>query len=264
MPYRSNSKFTIPNTKQILNCKPSKIYCLTFIACLAFLISHFLFFNTAHAESLTSPSYRIRFGNFNITSGLKSSTSYSLTDTVGQTAAELFSSAGYSVKAGFQYLYALYDFSFTISDLTIDFGSLTPSSFSTDTNVLTVSAPGQGYSVATFATNRLTNNSGDTIPDTTCNSGTCLENSAGVWTSTSSYGFGYNAAGPDVDSDFVDTTYFRPFPDLSLADSPEVLIQSAAAGQSRSATITYKVNISGSQASGNYSTQIVYIATPVY
>lgn len=234
------------------------VYTLTFCTLL------FVFTPPVLAQSLTSPSYRIRFGNFNITSGLKSSASYSLTDTVGQTAADLFTSSGYSVKAGFQYLYTLYDFSFTISDLTIDLGNLTPGTFSNDTNILTVSAPGQGYSVATYATHRLANNLGDVIPDTTCNTGTCTESSAQAWTSTSIYGFGYNAAGADVTSDFVDTTYFRPFPDRSLGDSPATIMSSLAAGQGRTATITYRVNVSGSQAAGNYETQIIYLATPVY
>lgn len=217
----------------------------------------------ALAENLESSNYRIRLGNFNMTSGTKTSTSYTLTDTVGQTAAGLFTSSGYSVKAGFQYLYTLYPFSFTISDLTIDLGTLTPNSFSTDSHTLTVSAPGQGYSVTTYELNRL-KNAGNFIPDTGCNSGTCTQSSAGVWDSTSAYGFGYNAAGDDVTSDFVDATYFRPFPDLSLGDSPQAVMTTASAGEGRSATITYQANISSTQAAGNYTTQIIYLATPVY
>lgn len=230
-----------------------------------FLTTLFLFATVSPtlAETLESTSYKIRFGNFNMTAGSKSSASYSLTDTVGQTAAGLFSSAGYSVKAGFQYLYTLYDFSFAISDLTVDLGTLTPNSFSTDTNTLTVSAPGQGYSVTTFETNRLQSGS-NFIPDTSCNSGTCTDSAAGVWDSTSAFGFGYNADGDDVAADFTDTTYFRPFPDLSLGDSAATVMTSSSAGQNRSSTITYQANISDTQAAGNYLTQIIYIATPVY
>lgn len=214
------------------------------------------------AETLESTSYRVRMGNFNMTGGAKGSASYSLTDTVGQTVAELFTSSGYSVKAGFQYIYTLYNFSFVISDLAISLGSLTPSTFATDTNTLTVSAPGQGYSVTTQEINRLKSGS-NYIPDTTCDS-SCTESSAGVWTSTSSYGFGYNAAGDDVASDFIDGTYFRPFPDLSAAESPQTVMTTSAAGKNRAATITYQVNVDGNQAAGDYDTQIIYIATPVY
>lgn len=227
------------------------------------LLLIFLALSPAHAETMESSNYRIRMGNFNMTSGTKSSASYSLTDTVGQTAAGLFTSAGYSVKAGFQYIYTLYPFSFTISDLLVDLGTLTPSSFSSDSNTLTVSAPGQGYSVTTYEINRLKSAS-NYIPDTTCNAGTCTETSAEVWTSTAAYGFGYNASGDDVAADFTDSTYFRPFPDDSAAENPATVMTRSSAGRDRATTITYKANIDGTQAAGNYTTGIIYIATPVY
>lgn len=218
-----------------------------------------------HAETLTSPSYTIRLGNFNMTSGTKTSGSYNLTDTVGQTAAEFFSSSGYHVKAGFQYIYTLYNFSFSISSLAINFGSLTPNTFATASNTLTVTAPGQGYSVSAYETSKLTKSgSASTIPDTTCDSGPCTETSATVWTTATNNGFGYNLTGNDISTDFVGATYFRPFPDDSLAESPATIMTTTAAGKNRVATVTYKISPSGSQAAGNYSTQIIYIATPVY
>ena len=216
------------------------------------------------AETLTSPNYKIRLGNFNMTSGMKDSTSYNLTDTVGQIAADFFSSSGYHVKAGFQYIYTLYDFSFAISSLALDLGTLTSNTFSTATNTLTVTAPGQGYSVSVFESNKLKNIAGSTIPDTTCDSGTCTETSAGVWTTASNNGFGYNVNGSDVAADFTGPTYFRPFPDFSLSEPAATIMTSTAAGKNRTSTVTYKVSPPGSQASGIYTTQIVYIATPVY
>lgn len=215
-------------------------------------------------SSMDSPNYTIRLGNFNMTSGTKSSTSYNLTDTVGQIAAEFFSSTGYHVKAGFQYIYTLYNFSFSISSLAVDFGTLTPNDFATGSHTLTVTAPGQGYNVTAYEASKLTNNASDTIPDTTCDAGTCTETAAGVWTTSSNNGFGYNATGNDIAADFVGPTYFRPFPDASLAEAPAVVMSTSAAGKNRVATINYKVSIPGFQESGNYTTQIVYIATPVY
>ena len=217
----------------------------------------------AHAQSMLSPNYTIRLGNFNMTSGLKSSTSYSLTDTVGQIAANYFSSTGYHVKAGFQYLYTLYDFAFSVNSLSADLGPLSPGGFSSASTVLTVTAPGQGYSVTTGEMGKLTNASSNTIPDTGCNAG-CTTTSAGVWTSTSAYGFGYNMSGSDIPADFAGSTYFRPFPDLSLGGTPATVMASTAAGRGRIATATYQAAISGTQAGGTYSTQIIYIATPVY
>lgn len=215
------------------------------------------------AESLVSPSYQIRLGNFNMTSGTKSSSSYSLTDTVGQTAAGAFSSSGYALLSGFQYIYSLYPFSFSISDLSVDFGALNLGSFATSSHNLVVSTPRLGYSVTAYEVERLKSGT-NYISDTTCDSGTCTETTAGVWSNTSIYGFGYNMTGSDIPATFTDSTYFRPFPDLSLGDSPAVVMSSTVPGEGRTATVTYKVNISASQAAGDYSTQIVYIATPTY
>ena len=218
---------------------------------------------TASAQTLISPSYQIRLGNFNMTSGLKSSSSYSLTDTVGQTAAGLFSSSGYAVLAGFQYIYTLYDFEFYISDLSVDFGSLTPAVFSTNSHNLIVSTPRQGYTVTTYEIERLRSGS-NYIEDTTCNAGTCTENTAEIWTSTSAFGFGYNMSGNDIPGTFASSNHFRPFPDFSLAESPAIVMSSNIASKNRTATVTYKLNVSGNQAAGDYDTQIVYIATPTY
>jgi len=216
------------------------------------------------AETMSSESYKIIFGNFNITAGKKSSSSYTLTDTVGQTAAGEFDSSGYIVKAGFQYLYALYDFSFQISDLTIDFGTLVPGAPVTATNVLTVSAPGAGYAVSVFENHPLENGDGNQIPDTTCDDGSCTEAQAAPWTLTTTHGFGFNLSGDDVASDFVDGSYFRQFANLAGGESPQVIMSSSQAGKNRQATVTYKVNISGDQAAGEYSNNLVFIATPSY
>lgn len=222
------------------------------------------------AQTMESVNYRIRFGNFNITSGTKTSGNYTLTDTVGQTAAQEFTGAGYTVKAGFQYIYALYDFTFTISDLSIDFGSLTPNTFSTQTNQLTISAPGSsGYSIRTHEDHRLQNAGGSFIADTSCDSA-CTHTSAATWTNTANVGFGFNIQGDDAPSiadvaaDFSTANHYRQFADVSLGDSPALIMSSTTAARSRSATVTYKVNISGSQASGDYENIIIYTATPGY
>lgn len=238
---------------------------MPYIITLILFIGSFLIPQHSHAETMNSNNYTIRTGNFNITSGLKSSASYSLTDTVGQTVAEYFSSTGYHTRAGFQYLYTLYNFSFTISDTLIDFGSLTPNAFSSDSHNLVVTAPGQGYSVTAYETTRLTKSgSSDTIPDTSCDSGPCTETSATAWTTATNNGFGYNVSGDDKSSDFSTTNHFRPFPDLSLGENPAVVMTSIQAGKSRTATVTYKVSPNAAQAAGEYTTNIIYIATPAY
>ncbi|MFH2085863.1 MAG: hypothetical protein ABII21_03720 [bacterium] len=260
-----NKRFQIPDSR--FQSKHTSIWRLASSVCL--LVSGVYLLTSiapsARAETLESTSYRIRMGNFNITSGFKSSANYNLTDTVGQIAAEFFSSNGYHVKAGFQYIYTLYNFTFKISSLAIDLGTLAPNAFSTSSHTLTVTAPGQGYSVAAYETSRLTRvGDTETISDTTCDSGPCTETSAQVWSTPTNNGFGYNITGDDHAADFEDDTYFRPFPDFSLDEIPATVMATSSAGKNRVATVTYQLSPSGYQAAGTYATQIIYIATPVY
>lgn len=217
-------------------------------------------------DKMESGSYKIRWPNLNMTSGSKSSTNYNILDTVGQTAPGEYDSAGYKVKAGFPYIKTIIPFSFTISDLSMDFGALTPGSFSTQTNSLAVSSGGAGgYSVIALENSPLTAQAGSaTIPDTTCNSGACSEITAGVWNDTAKYGFGYNLSGNDVPAAFVDSTYFKQFADASLSETGQVVMSSNNVGKSRTATVTYKVNIAATQTAGDYENAITFIATPTY
>ena len=146
-----------------------------------------------------------------------------------------------------------------------NFGTLTPNTPSTSTSTLTVSAGGAGgYSVKASENNPLmTADSADIIIDTLCDA-TCSETTAGVWTSASKYGFGFNMTGDDIDSDFTDSTYFRQFADRSNAESAQTIMTSANVGRSRTATITYKLNISTLQPAGTYRNVIMYTAIPSY
>lgn len=222
------------------------------------------------AETMRSDNFTVRFGNFNMTSGTKSSGNYTLTDTVGQTAASEFSKYGYTVKAGFQYIYTLYDFTFTISDLTIDFGSLIPNNFSTQTNQLSISSPGSaGYSITAQQDHRLENANNTYINDTTCDS-SCDHTTADIWTNTSNTGFGFNIQGDNPDSshdipaDFSSANHFRQFADASLGEIAQVVMSSTSAVKSKSATVTYKLNVDNFQESGDYTNVIIYTATPAY
>ena len=222
-------------------------------------------------ERMESNSYKIRFPNLNMTSGSKSSTNYNILDTVGQTAPGEYDSAGFKVKAGFPYIKTIIPFSFTISDLSIDFGALTPGAFPVvpPTNTLTVSSGGAaGYSVTAYEDRPLTLQSGAaTIPDTTCNSGACSETAAGVWNDTAKYGFGYNMSGNDVPTGpthFVNSTYFKQFADAALSEPAQTVMSSANVGTNRIATVTYQINVPSTQTAGDYENSIVFIATPAY
>lgn len=244
-----------------------------FLFSILFIFITFLCFlginiTAAKAVNMSSDNYEIQMGNFNMASGSKSSPNFSMLDTIGQIAPGEYSEAGFIVKAGFIYIKTIIPFSFSISDLSIDFGTLAADTPTTQTNTLTVSSGGgSGYQVTARENNPLQiPGSATQIADTICNGGaqTCDETAADVWTSNTAYGFGFNMSGNDIPADFTDSTYYRQFANQSGAESPQIVMSSSNVGRNRQATVTYKVNISGIQTAGNYENAITFIATPGY
>lgn len=217
------------------------------------------------AEVMRSTNYEIQLGHFNMTSGEKSSDGYKVTDTVGQTAAGEFNSSGYNVYAGFQYLYALSEFSFRISDLSIDLGELQPGVLSTGTNQLIISTRSGGYTIYAGAIHPLQLKSDPSlfIPNTNCGGG-CTISSAGVWTNPNQVGFGFNVTGDNVSSDFVDSTYFRPFANRALPQDHQVIASTSQKVTDEVIDVIYQATIDNSQAGGHYETAIEYLALPSY
>jgi len=231
--------------------------------------SYFMFhLSSVHAVSMNSSSFQIESANINDAAGNKSSTNYKLSDTIGQLAAGEFSSSGYVIKAGFQYVHSIIPFRFSVSNIRINFGEMTPDVAKTDTTNLTVSFGSAGqYQVTAEELGPLKIIGGSpTIPDTICDGGinTCTETTAKPWTSSSAYGFGYNMIGQDIPATFTDSTYYRPFPDRTLSESPAIVMSNTSVGRNRQSTVAFKLNISGIQAAGTYQTIINFIATPSY
>lgn len=242
-----------------------KIKIILFI--LFFSIIYDLTSKISLAQSFTSPSYHIDWGNFNMTGGKKSSANYILTDSVGQNAPGQYNSTGYTVKAGFQYAYIQdYKFSFYIDNLDINFGSLSPNVGTTQSNTVTISTPtGHGYEIFTSQNSPLTTfSTNTTIPDTTCDSHNCDQTTSGVWTNNNIYGFGFNATGDGTSSYFTDTTYFRQFANQQTGESPQVFMSENNPVKDHSAKITYKINVSPLQPEGSYQNNINFTAVPKY
>lgn len=220
------------------------------------------------AERLESDSYVIQFGNFNMTAGEKSSASYNVTDTVGQTGAGPYGQYGvsnYFIGGGFQYIYQIDEFFFQISKLQIDLGILAANTHNTDSHTLTISTRNAGYQVYAYEEHPLEHTNGlYTIPDTTCDAGTCSQTTASLWQDTSIPGFGFNVSGDDTPIDFANVNYYRQFADRSNAEPMQVIMSSANNATNHQATVTYKAGIAGNQAAGTYNTAIVFVAVPSY
>jgi hypothetical protein len=242
----------------------------------------FLIFNLSDvvATDMESARYQIKYGNVNIgADNMTSPTSLNkLSSTIGQTAANKFSSAGYVVKAGFQYWHSIVPFTFSISDTNINLGTLIPDiPSSTAFTNLSVSFGSAGeYQVTAIEEGTLrTMTANDSIPDTACDGGseTCTETVAKTWTSNSVYGFGYNMSNEDVPTDFSDNDHYRPFPDRTADESPAVVMTNSNVTVDLNSkpkdiihlsTMTFKANISALQPAGNYQTVISFVATPGY
>ncbi|MFZ5376882.1 MAG: hypothetical protein ACOZAN_04440 [Patescibacteria group bacterium] len=239
------------------------------IVLIPILVVFLTFTQQITAERLESDSYVIQFGNFNMTAGEKESSSYHLTDTVGQTAAGPFGqwgSSSYFVGSGFQYIYQIRQFRFTIDNLNIDLGVLSSNVHNSASNILTINTRGAGgYTVYAAELFPLRHSNGtDYIADTTCDSGTCSETTAQPWIDESVPGFGFNADGPTVSNDFISTNYFRQFADLNNSETMQTIMDSNNIAINDQATITYKAGASGNTPSGKYQTGVVYIAVPGY
>lgn len=220
------------------------------------------------AQTMSNGFYIIRMGNLNMSSGHPTGSGYALGFTAGQTANGFYSLTGvnYRVRGGFQYIMSIIPFSFKITGLNIDFGPVFATNAVTRTSTLTVSNGSAGGYIVTASENhplRL-NAKGIDIPDTTCDSGTCTTTTARAWTLPGTFGFGYNCtnvSGTDCSTDFVNSTYFRPF---AASPSAVTVMSSSNVGRNRQATITYKLNVSAVQAAGLYTNVINFIATPTY
>lgn len=219
-----------------------------------------------HAQQFSSSSYKINWGNFNMTSGLKKSTNYQLTDTVGQNAPGYSEKNGIVVKAGFQYIYDTFtELSFSIDKLNINFGTLEPGIGVTDTNLLIVTTPsGRGYQITAQENHPLWISPSHFIPDTTCDANNCTITSSAPWIQNDKYGFGFNVSGVGATGYFTNSTYYRPFASIYHNQTPAIIISENLPVKEREAIVTYRVLISSVQSAGDYQNYITYTLTPKY
>lgn len=225
-----------------------------------------LYIGSANAQSMTNSNYILQMGNLNSFAGKPTGPDFKVSFTGGQTGANLFSGSGFVVRAGFQYIYTLVPFRFRVSSTLVDFGVVSPTVPVTRANLLTVSnGAAFGYQVTASQNHNLrVNATGQEIPATTCDSGTCTPSASSAWTSSLVYGFGYrcdNVTGTDCATGFGTSTFYKSF---ASSPSAATVMSSTTVSRNRIAQITYKINISNSQAAGLYTNIINYIATPTF
>ena len=266
-----NSKFKI----QKFNSKFKTFYFLFVILPFAFCL---LNSKPVFAQVMSNGSFKIQMGNLNSIAGESTGSNYNLSITSGETSPGLYSGTNFQVRAGFQYIPRSSPFSFSISNTLIDFGLLSPTNPVTRTTTLTISnSSAPSYQVTASENHQLqVVKTGAIIPDTTCDKGACSQTQAAEWSNILTYGFGYrcdsisitsqDAKSPTCmknDASFSNSGYFKQFADASKKESSQVLINGGK-GSAQKATVIYKVNIPSSQASGNYSNSVTYVAVPSF
>ncbi len=204
-----------------------------------------------------------------MSSGKKTSGTYALSDTMGGLAVGpygQYGSTNYFIGSGFQYVYQIDYFNFSISKLNIELGELFTGSFGTDSHTISITTTGaSGYNVYAFENHPLKLSTGtETINDTTCDSNDCDETIAASWTNPAQAGFGFNVSGTGAATDFINANYFRQFANNEASESMQQIMGSANVALNSTATVNYKASMPGNQASGNYQTSIVFVAVPGY
>jgi len=230
------------------------------------LIYLMLYIGAANAQTMSNSNYILQMGNLNSIAGKPTGGQYKVSFTSGQTGANLFSGTNYKVRAGFQYIYSIIPFRFSISNTFIDFGIISPTVAVLRTNQLTISnGSANGYQVLAMQNHNLrVNSTGAEIPATTCDTGLCTSTTSDTWTNSLTYGFGYrcnNITGTDCTTGFTSNDNYKSF---SSSPSAITVMTGANVGGSKITQITYKVNVSNSQNAGLYTNIINYIAMPTY
>lgn len=221
----------------------------------------------ANALTMTNSNYILQMGNVNTAAGKSTGSGFKLNQSVGQNAPGLSTGPSNKIRAGFQYISSIISFQFSISSQVIDFGILSATNPVTRTQTLTINNGSANGFTVTAAENHslLRPNNGSMIPNTTCDTGTCSETTEGTWTSNLTYGFGFrcdNVSGTPCS--FTTANSYRQFADLNNAKTPQAIMTGTNVGTNLQVQLTYKVNISATQGPGDYSNNIVFVATPTF
>ena len=145
----------------------------------------------------------------------------------------------------------------------VPFGLMNSNAFKKGCQTLTLNTNGgNGYSLTSQETDQLTNAGLQTIPDTTCDTGTCTESTAAAWTTASAnHGLGHTCVGLDCITGYSTGSNFRQFASIADAETAVQMMSSSSPVTNSTSTVVYKISTSGSQPSGDYSNVVVYIAT---
>ncbi len=243
-----------------------QVLCIAYRSFKIFLIMAFFIHTTtlASAQIMSNKDYILQTEKFNAVSNATKDQNYKLRSIDKEPGTVASEGVNFQVRTRFTNIAATTPFSVFLSSDKVDFGMLSPTNPIVRTLDLSIySLSTYGYSVIA-SENHLLQSTNANIPNATCDNGECNQKKAGAWTNTLSFGFGYrcdNVTGADCDNSFSKPNFYKHFADTSNAQSPQPAM-SGIGSKNRNVRLSYKVNISGSQAEGIYTNIITYIAVP--
>lgn len=169
------------------------------------------------------------------------------------------------VKEGIQYINQNGPIILRLSSDILDFGQLSPGNPVIRKVLLSVNSQYSNFKVNISENHQLKSNNQEIIPDTTCDDGLCSENVTSRWDSNLTYGFGFRLECASINCpDFAENNYYKQISNISEGEKPAVFLTGRKLNKSQDVNLMFKLNTSGSQASGSYSNIITIIVIPGY
>ncbi len=145
----------------------------------------------------------------------------------------------------------------------LSFTSLEPTNPQLRKNSLSINITGDSsLGLYIYTNGPLTNQSNQqNIPATNCDNGNCSPNNTDEWSSTLTYGLGYNCIGglSICPVAFTDSNSYRP---LSISLTRAIPLDTGLMNTSQVYSLLYKLNVSAEQASGTYISNVEYLFLP--
>ncbi|HUD20545.1 MAG TPA: hypothetical protein VMQ44_00540 [Candidatus Saccharimonadales bacterium] len=159
---------------------------------------------------------------------------------------------------------------------TIPFGAVTTGAFYDACQQLTINSNAIGGYTATVQTTQLLTSGGNTVAKGSCD-GSCTDSTANTWATNTNYGYGYclkDATGTSAataDANWgthycgAGSQYFKTIANAGSSQAAQSISHTTAPDTTNNVLhIGYRLNVGTTQATGAYTTTIVYVATPTY
>lgn len=155
-------------------------------------------------------------------------------------------------------------YSFGISESLIDFGKIVPTNPLIRKNIINLNSSKTNYFLKAYENHQLLSPKSGVVADTTCDSGTCSEQTSFAWKNVLAFGFGFNceSVNNNCGQEFLNIDSYMQFADKSK-NEPYNSLLTMASGKNQ-LELTYKLNISSQQRPGAYSNSVTLLALPSY